>query len=508
MHALPDLQGVHQPNKHFSKSTSGSRIPNKDIPATFPGHIDSMQYELLIDGKLVKGDGIIAVIDPATGHAFAHCAKASPRHVDDAVGAAQRAFAPWSRRALAERQAVLHAIADIVEANRDELARLLTQEQGKPLNDSLWEVDGATYIFRHYAATDLPVKIIADDATRRVEAYRQPLGPVAAILPWNFPLFMAAAKIAPALLTGNTLVLKPAPTTPLATLRLGALCVGAIPAGVLNILADENDIGPLLTAHPGIRKVAFTGSTQTGIKVMGAVVPTMKRLTLELGGNDAGIVLDDCDPKAIAEGLYAAAFTNNGQICVAMKRLYVPDALYDDVCSELRAIVTSKVVGPGLDPRSQLGPIQNRQQFEKVKALIETSRRDGKILCGGEASAEGGYFIQPTLVRDISDDAPLVKEEQFGPVLPIIRYQQLEDAIARANATPFGLGNSVWSPNLARAHAVAQQLDSGTVWINKHGDVTPDVPFAGAKMSGIGTEYAEDGLHELTQLKVINVGKP
>ncbi|MGF6507340.1 aldehyde dehydrogenase family protein [Paraburkholderia sp. 32] len=466
-----------------------------------------MNQELLIDGKLVKSEGTIPVIDPATGQPFAYCAKASLRHVDEAVAAASRAFATWRRRPLADRQAVLREIAGIVEAHRDELARLLTQEQGKPLADAQWEVDGTAYIFRHYAATNIAVKVIADDATRRVEAYREPLGVVAAILPWNFPLFMAAAKIAPTLLTGNTLVLKPAPTTPLATLRLGALCRDVIPAGVLNLLADENDIGPALTAHPNVRKLAFTGSTQTGLKVMNAVVSTMKRLTLELGGNDAGIVLDDCDPEATAAGLYAAAFTNNGQICVAMKRLYVPDALYDAVCDALKAVVQSKVVGPGLDPRSQLGPIQNRQQFDRLKSLIDSARRDGEIICGGEAAPNGGYFIQPTLVRDIGDDSALVKEEQFGPVLPIIRYQHLDDAIARANDTPFGLGNSVWSPNLDRAHEVARQLDSGTVWINKHGDVTPDVPFAGAKLSGIGVEYAEDGLHELTQLKIINLGK-
>lgn len=469
--------------------------------------IKPMNYSLLIDGALDHGDGLIDVIDPSTGQPFAQCARAAARHVDLAVDAAQRAFTSWSRRSLSARQAVLLQIAETIAAHRDELARLLTQEQGKPLKDAVWEVDGAAFIFRHYAATDIEIRIVADDALRRVEEHRQPLGVVAAILPWNFPLFMAAAKIAPALLTGNALVLKPAPTTPLTTLRLGALCKDIVPRGVLNLLADQNDIGPLLTSHPGVRKVAFTGSTQTGLKVMSSIVPTMKRLTLELGGNDAGIVLDDCDPKAIAEDLYAAAFTNNGQICVAMKRLYVPDSLYDDVCRELKAVVSSKVVGPGLDPASDLGPIQNRQQFAKVKDLIEASRKDGEILCGGECASDGGYFIRPTLVSNIDAAAALVVEEQFGPVLPIIRYHQLDDAIASANATEFGLGNSVWSPDLARAHDVAMQLDSGTVWINKHGDVTPDVPFGGAKMSGIGVEYAQDGLHELTQLKIINVHK-
>lgn len=464
-------------------------------------------YDLLINGELDSGSGQTGVIDPATEQVFAQCARASAEHVDRAVEAANTAFKSWSLTPLSERQAVLSKIADVVEANQDELARLLTQEQGKPLAESQWEVGGTAYLFRFYAGMDIPVEVIEDTVQRRVEHHRFPLGVVAAILPWNFPLFMAAAKIAPCLLAGNTLVLKPAPSTPLTTLRLGALIKDIVPAGVLNLLADQNDIGPLMTAHPGVRKVAFTGSTATGLKVMSSVVPTMKRLTLELGGNDAGIVLDDADPKAIAEGLYKAAFSNNGQICVAMKRLYVPESLYDQVCDALVEVVKGKVVGAGLDAGSDLGPIQNKEQYEKVKALIETARKDGTIIAGGTPNDGPGYFIDPTLVRDIREGAALVDQEQFGPVLPIIKYQDLDDAVARANATEFGLGNSVWSSNLERAHAVAARLESGTVWVNNHGDITPNVPFGGAKMSGIGSEYALEGLSELTQIKIINVNK-
>ncbi|WP_110948845.1 aldehyde dehydrogenase family protein [Pseudomonas bohemica] len=466
-----------------------------------------MRYELLIDGQLNPGGGSIEVIDPASGEVFEHCARALPEHLDLAVAAASRAFASWSQEPLAARQALLTAIAEVIENNVQPLANLLTREQGKPLADSVWEVNGAAYIFRYYAGVDIPVQVLEDSPQRRVEQHQMPLGVVGAILPWNFPLFMAAAKIAPTLLAGNTLILKPAPSTPLTTLHLGALIKDLVPPGVLNLIADFNDLGPLITAHPGIRKIGFTGSTQTGLKVMGSVVPTLKRLTLELGGNDAGIVLEDCDPKVVAAKLFKAAFTNNGQICVALKRLYVPDALYEAVCEAMVEIAEATVVGPGVEPDSQLGPIQNQAQYERVLSLIDSASQQGKIIAGGNALERPGYFVRPTLIRDIGNGSPLVDEEQFGPVLPIIRYSTIEQAVAWANDTSFGLGNSVWSDDADRAYGVAQQLDSGTVWINQHGDVGPNVPFGGAKMSGLGVEYAAEGLAELTQLKIINRAK-
>ncbi|VFB19990.1 aldehyde dehydrogenase family protein [Pseudomonas fragi] len=466
-----------------------------------------MRYELLIDGQLNPGGGSIEVIDPASGQVFEHCARALPEHLELAVAAALRAFTRWSREPLAARQILLTAIAEVIENNVQPLANLLTREQGKPLADSVWEVNGAAYIFRYYAGLDIPVQVLEDSEQRRVEQHQMPLGVVGAILPWNFPLFMAAAKIAPTLLAGNTLVLKPAPSTPLATLYLGALIKDLVPPGVLNLIADCNDLGPLLTAHPDVRKIGFTGSTQTGLKVMSAVVPTLKRLTLELGGNDAGIVLEDCDPKVVAAQLFKAAFTNNGQICVALKRLYVPASLYDALCDELAAIANRSVVGPGLEQGSELGPIQNKAQFERVLSLIESARRDGTIIAGGQSLGLPGYFVRPTIVRDIDDGTALVDQEQFGPVLPVIRYQDLDQAIASANNTPFGLGASVWSKNIDQAYAVAERLDAGTVWINNHGDVGPDIPFGGSKMSGVGAEYAWEGIAELTQLKIINIAK-
>ncbi|EPA99412.1 aldehyde dehydrogenase family protein [Pseudomonas sp. G5(2012)] len=466
-----------------------------------------MRYELLIDGQLSCGEGSIGVIDPATGEVFEHCARALPEHLELAVAAALRAFDGWSRESLASRQSLLGAIADVIENNAQPLANLLTREQGKPLADSIWEVNGAAYIFRYYANLDIPVQVLEDSPQRRVEQHQMPLGVVGAILPWNFPMFMAAAKIAPTLLAGNTLVLKPAPSTPLTTLHLGALIKDLVPAGVLNLIADLNDLGPLLTAHPDIRKIGFTGSTQTGLKVMGSVVPTLKRLTLELGGNDAAIVLEDCDPRVVATKLFKAAFSNNGQICVALKRLYVPASLYDAVCGELAAIANRSVVGPGLEQGTELGPIQNQAQYERVLSLIESARQDGTIIAGGQRLDLPGYFVRPTIVRDINEGSALVDEEQFGPVLPVIRYQSLDQAIDSANNTQFGLGASVWSKDVAQAYAVAERLDAGTVWINNHGDVGPSIPFGGSKMSGVGAEYAQEGIAELTQLKIINIAK-
>jgi acyl-CoA reductase-like NAD-dependent aldehyde dehydrogenase len=263
-----------------------------------------------------------------------------------------------------------------------------------------------------------------------------------------------------------------------------------------------------MTRHAGIDKISFTGSTATGAKVMAGAAATLKRVTLELGGNDAAIVLDDVDVKAVAPQLFASAFTNSGQVCIAVKRLYVPNALYDALCSELAALADAAVVGNGLEEGTQFGPLQNRMQFERVKELLDDARRHGKVIAGGQVAGPGeGFFIRPTIVRDIADGTRLVDEEQFGPVLPVIRYGTLDDAIARVNASPYGLGGSVWSSDVERARTVAERVESGTVWVNKHLDLTPDVPFAGCRQSGVGTELGVDGLREFTQRRVINIAK-
>lgn len=466
-----------------------------------------MSYDMLINGKLVTGSRTLDVIDPSTGNIFETCACGSRSDIDDAVEAAAAAFPAWAATTVAARQAILVKMAEAIEANLEDLSRTLTSEQGKPLADARAEVGGSAYFLRYWASCDLPVEVIEDSAARRVELHRKPLGVVAAIVPWNFPLLTAVNKIGAALVTGNTVVAKPAPTTPLACLQFGALIAGLVPAGVVNIVTDQNDLGEALTTHRHVRKITFTGSTATGIKVMASGASTLKRLTLELGGNDSGIVLEDCDPEVVSQKLFDSAFMNNGQVCVALKRLYVHDSQYDTICAKLADIANSAVVGPGLQQGTQLGPVQNVAQYEKLKALIEETRAVGTIIAGGDCPDAPGYFINPTIVRDIADDARLVTEEQFGPVLPVMRYSDIDDVIARANDSDFGLGNSVWSSSDAKAGAVAARLDSGSVWINKHGDVGPDTPFAGAKMSGVGVEMSMHGLLEFTQAKVINFAK-
>jgi acyl-CoA reductase-like NAD-dependent aldehyde dehydrogenase len=464
-------------------------------------------YNLLINGKLVPGDLTMSVINPATEEVLAQCSRASKPQLRKAVAAARKAFPKWAATPIEKRRKLIVQMAEVIEANVTELARLLTCEQGKPLADATAEVLGMAGFFRYLGSLDLPMKVIEDSDGRRVEAYRRPLGVVGAIIPWNYPLLILGFKLPPALLAGNTLIVKPAPTTPLSTLRFAELVKDILPKGVLNVITDANDLGDALTKHPDVRKISFTGSTATGHKVMASAAKTLKRITLELGGNDAGIVLDDVDPKKVAPGIFEGAFQNSGQVCLAIKRLYVHESVYDEICNELVTIANNTVVDDGLKQGTKLGPLQNKMQYEKVKGFLDDARKNGNIVAGGEVMDRPGYFVQPTIVRDIKEGSRLVDEEQFGPVLPVIKYSNNDDVIRRANATHYGLGASVWSSDLDRAHAVASRIEAGTVWINKHLDMAPHIPFGGAKHSGIGTEFAEEGLAEFTQLQIINVAR-
>lgn len=465
------------------------------------------EFKLLIGGKLVDGAKSSPVLNPATEESVADCPRGSEGQLNEAVAAAKAAFPGWSATPIDERKKVVNAIADVIEANADDLARILTQEQGKPIGDATMEVYGTAAFFRYFTSLDLPVKVIEDSEAKYAEAHRCPLGVIGAIVPWNFPMILMAFKLPPALISGNTVVLKPAPTTPLTSLKLGELIKDIVPAGVVNVIADENDLGAPLTAHPDVRKISFTGSTATGSKVMEGAAGLLKRITLELGGNDAGIVLGDVDPKEAAPKLFQSAFQNSGQVCIAMKRLYVHDSIYDEMCDELANIANSTIVGDGLEQGTQLGPLQNKMQYDKVWDLIEDARKSGKIVAGGEKMDGKGYFIRPTIVRDIEDGSRLVDEEQFGPVLPVIRYTDADDAVSRANASDYGLGGSIWSSNNDAAYDLALKMESGSVWINKHADLAPNIPFGGARFSGLGTELGEEGLLEFTQLKVINMAR-
>jgi acyl-CoA reductase-like NAD-dependent aldehyde dehydrogenase len=465
------------------------------------------EFELLIGGRLVAGAARLEVINPATEEILATCARASKAQLDEAVAAAKAAFPKWNSTPIAERRKAIIAMADTFEAHAPELARLLTEEQGQPLAKAGREVLAAATCFRYFATLDLPAKIVEDSAKARVEVHRKALGVVGAIVPWNYPLVLMSYKVPPALLAGNTVVLKPAATTPLATLRFAALVKDLVPPGVLNVIADANDLGGEMSKHPDIRKISFTGSTETGKRVMAGAADTLKRLSLELGGNDALIVLDDVDPKEVAPRIFNAAMQNTGQICIGAKRIYVHESVYEALCEELAKLAEAAVVGNGLEPQSQLGPLQNKQQFERVLRFIEAGKRDGRVIAGGGREGDKGYFIRPTIIRDICDGAQLVDEEQFGPVLPLIKYSDPRDAVAHANASCYGLGGSIWSKNSERAWELAQSMQSGTVWVNKHGHLQPHVPFGGSNLSGIGLELGEEGLHEFTQVQVLSMAR-
>ena len=461
-------------------------------------------FRMLINGRAEAGASSFDVINPATGESFARCPKADRALLDAAVGAAKAAFPAWSQRPIDERAALVSILADRLEQSLEDFARLLTAEQGKPLDQARSEVFGAILTLRAFAAMRPERKVIRQDGEATIIEHRTPLGVVAAITPWNFPVILLMNKLGPALMAGNTMVAKPAPTTPLTTLKFGEICREVLPPGVVNIICDENDLGAALTLHPDIAKVAFTGSTATGRKVMQAAAATVKRVTLELGGNDAAIVLDDVDPKLAAKKLYEGAMTNAGQICVAIKRAYAPASIYDAVCDELALLAKAAVVDDGSKQGTQIGPVQNRMQYEKVKEFLADAAEKGVVLAGGVPLDRPGYFIPPTIVRDLPEDARLVREEQFGPVLPVLKYEDIEDVIARANDSEYGLAGTVWSNDVARATEVAMRIDAGTVWVNQHLAIDPNIPFRGSKQSGMGGELGQDGLHEYTQPHIVN----
>ena len=463
-----------------------------------------MSYRLLIDGKLVSGAAALGVINPATGKIFSEAPRADAAQAEQAIEAANRAFMPWSRLSFAERRTYLEALAAALEARLDIFARLLTEEQGKPLAQATGEIQGAVAALRYYAEQELNVHILRESASERVVEQRYPLGVVAAIMPWNYPILLLMLKTAPALITGNTVIAKPAPTTPLTTLLFGEIAAEILPAGVFQTIVDQNDLGPLLSSHPDIAHVSFTGSTATGKKVLGSTSSTLKRFTLELGGNDAAIILDDADIEKIAPQIFDAATMNSGQICLATKRVYAPRSMIDALCDALGKLARKAAVGDGLQQGTTIGPIQNRAQFERLLDFLEEARTEGTIVAGGEAIEGEGYFIPPTIVRDLPETARLVREEQFGPVLPILAYDDLDDAIARANDSDYGLGGTVWTSNPERGIAVASRIESGTVWVNKYLDLPLDIPLGGAKQSGIGRQQGSEGMEEFTQARIVS----
>ena len=462
---------------------------------------------LLINGELVPGEAKLDVINPATGQLFVSVPAASSAQAERAIAAAKAAFPGWRATPAGERQRCVRALADEVKAHASELARALVQEQGKPLQEATSEVLYTELFLRYFANSRLDPERVRDDAGYEIEVLYKPLGVVIGIAPWNLPLLIGCNKIGPAVVTGNTAVLKPAPTTPVTTLMLAQYAQKIFPPGVLNVITDRNNLGGLLTSHPDVAKVSFTGSTATGRKVAASASNSLKRLTLELGGNDAGIVLPDAKVSDIAAKILGGAFMNCGQVCIALKRLYVHESLYEEMCGRLAELAEQMIVGNGLEQGVQIGPLQNSMQMDKARHYLEVGRRDGRIIAGGICPPSHGNFVRPTIVRDIEDGSELVDQEQFAPILPVIKYSKIDEAIERANRSEYGLGGSVWSPDVNRAKTIAARLDSGTIWINHHLHFGPDIPFCGAKQSGLGVEFGQAGVAEFTQRSVVSMAK-
>ncbi|MES2095645.1 MAG: aldehyde dehydrogenase family protein [Pseudomonadota bacterium] len=464
-------------------------------------------YPMLIDGELVSTDGGIDVRNPATGEVFAQAPAAGAAELDRAVAGASRAFDSWKLTPMAERKAALIRAADIIDANAAELGALFTQEQGRPLPGAKAEVRGAAMWLKAGTMLDIPIDVTEDSDTRRIEVHHVPLGVVCAIVPWNFPVLLAIWKLGPAIMAGNTIVLKPSPFTPLTTLRIAELIKDVFPAGVLNVISGGDELGPLMTAHKGFAKISFTGSTATGRRVMESAAKDLKRITLELGGNDAAIVMPDVDVDAVAAQLFEGAFHNTAQVCVATKRLFIHEDIYDRLRDRLHQLARELPVGDGTEQGVRYGPVQNEPQYRRVTALIEQARASGLTLLEGGAVPERGYFVPLTLVDNPPDDAPVVVEEAFGPVLPLLKFRDIDDVVARANDTEYGLAGAVWSTDVEQAMAIAHRLDTGTVWINQNLQSTPFTPLAGAKQSGFGQENGVPGLLEFTRPKAIYIPK-
>lgn len=457
------------------------------------------RFEMTIAGEAATSSARIEVINPANGEVFATAPNCGKDQLDDAVSAARRAFQSWRATSIDERSALLKKAGDALKEHAEELSRLFTREQGRPIDTAREEIIGSADWLHAVSEMRPAVQVVEDSPSQFIEVRHVPLGVVCAIAPWNFPITLAIWKVAPALLTGNTMVWKPSPFTPLVSLKIGELFREIFPPGVLNVISGDDDLGPLMTAHPGFDKISFTGSTATGKKVMQSASRDLKRLTLELSGNDVAIVMPDVDLDEVAEHLFFGAFFNTAQVCIATKRLYIHADIYEDLRDRLAAIAKAIKVGDGSEEGTVLGPLQNKRQYERVLALLDDAKKSGAALIqGAQVPDNGGYFIPVTLVDNPPESSRVVQEEAFGPVLPLLKFNDIDEVIARANNCDSGLAGAVWSGNTDLAMDIARRLETGTVWINHNLNVRPDTPFAGHKQSGLGMENGMDGILEYT----------
>lgn len=467
-------------------------------------------YSLMIDGKAAKTSRTSNVLNPADGTVVGACPEGDVALLDQAVAAARRALPAWSALPDADRAAALNKVADLIEQHAGELSALVTREQGKTQSGpgANLEVGGCVAWTRVTAGLTLPDQTIQDDKKGRIVISRKPVGVVGSITPWNWPLMIAVWHLMPAVRVGCTIVIKPSPFTPLSTLRLVELMNQVLPPGVVNVVTGGAEVGSRMVTHPDINKIVFTGSIKTGKTVMEGAADTLKRLTLELGGNDAGIVLPGTNIDPLLEKLFWGCFLNGGQTCAALKRLYVYEDQYEDVVAKFADFVSKMPVGDGMDPKNLVGPLTNEMQRTKVSTYVDEARAKGaRVVTGGVRPEGPGFFYPLTVVADATDEMLLVKEEQFGPAVPIIKYRTVDEALTRANALDVGLGGSVWGNDPEEAARWAARLECGTAWVNQHGGLHPLAPFGGVKCSGIGVEFNVDGLKEYTTIQVVNVAR-
>ncbi|CEL01048.1 hypothetical protein ASPCAL00640 [Aspergillus calidoustus] len=474
--------------------------------------LDTTSFYNVINNVLTSTAQTRHGINPATLQPNPEVPITTSKELDQAVSAAKAAFKKWSSTTFAERRAAINRYADSLEANTTSLAQLLTREQGKPLSQATQELELAVYWARTLATLTVPETVLEASETRQIIHRYTPLGVVGAIVPWNYPVVLAIGKIISAVYTGNTVIMKPSPYTPYCDLKLAELAIDHFPPGVIQALSGDDELGPMMTEHAGFDKISFTGSTVTGRRVMASCSKTLKRITLELGGNDAAIICDDVDIEAVVPKVATLCFLCSGQNCMMIKRLYIHEAIYDRFRERFVEFVKGFQMGDGTQPDVFIGPVQNRMQFEKAQSLLATIDSDhlSAVLGGSgstdpttQSSGEGGYFVQPTILDNPPETSRIVQEEPFAPILPILRWSDEADVIARANASEMGLGASVWSKDLHRARRIADQLEAGNIWVNTHFEVEPFAPFGGHKASGIGTEWGVQGLTQFCNSQTV-----
>jgi acyl-CoA reductase-like NAD-dependent aldehyde dehydrogenase len=459
----------------------------------------------LIDGRIVRNDTTFPIDSPSSGEVIAQCPDATGGLLDEAMAAAERAQPQWCAAREADRQKIIAEMGDALVAHLDEIVAISAMEKGS--TGAALEAYAAPAFMAHLAITDLPVDILEDTPERTVTVVRRPVGVVAAISPWNAPILIMCEKIATALLVGDTVVAKPSPFTPLATLTLGRIWKDIVPPGVLNILAGGNELGAQMVAHRVTRMISFTGSVAAGQKIAATAASSLKNLVLELGGNDAAIVLPDVDVETVAESIFNAAFLMSGQVCAAIKRLYVHESIYQEMVEALVRHADAAIAAPEAEGGT-FAPLTTRPQYERIRMLLDDALAQGAHAATREAlPTSTGYFIAPTILTDVKPGMKVLDEEQFGPVLPVMSFHDVNDAIGAANATEYGLCGSIWTADVEAGAALAARLDCGTAWVNGHAEVAPHVPFGGTKLSGIGRNCGTPGIDAYAELQTRYVYK-